>query len=238
MSIRTMGLSASIVIGLAGTANADFNGFGNFLQFRINQGDGGPAPGLGQNPSWIRLTNATDEQARSIFYRTPQDVTQFTASFTYRAVGRTNTATFGACFVVQNSAAQDHAVGGIGFGYGGIERSAAVSLEMGRPFGCFTNVYTNGVITPGASSVAPIDFLSGHDIDVTVSYAGSILQTTFQDRVTGAVYQAMNLIDIQSAIGGNTGYIGITAGTSVWTNGEQYFSDFRYSTVPSPGALG
>lgn len=165
MQMRALILITSLAGGT--TAFGDISGFADFSQFRINQGDGAAAPGLGDG--WIRLTSNTDEQRRSILHTTRQDISQFTASFTYRAIGSHNVSNFGACLVFQNNADGVRALGGTPLGYGGMTRSVATSLETGQHGFNATGVYRNGVVAGGAASVAPIDFLSGHDIDVTVS---------------------------------------------------------------------
>lgn len=232
MKVCSIASMITLALVAGGTARADINGFDNFSQFRINQGDSAASPSLGIG--WIRLTSHSDGQRRSVFSLARQDATQFVASFTYKALGSPNATTFGACFVIENSPAGASALGSGSWAYGEISRSVAISMEMGQG-SCFSGVYRNGVGGGGSLNVTPIDFLSGHEIDVSIAYANSLLTTSFVDRATHQSFTNTSFVDIQAALGGSMGHVGFTAGTGTWTHAEQYISNFRFS-VPTPGA--
>lgn len=100
-----MCMPVTLAIVFAGTAaRADVNGFGDFSNFTINRNDTAAVstltPGVPPGGS-IQLTNTGFPERRSIFYNTPQSITQFTASFTYQSAV-TTFHDIGVCFVVQN----------------------------------------------------------------------------------------------------------------------------------------
>lgn len=173
---------------MAPAALADINGFGDFSGFSINQSDHASGPTLTANG--IRLTGASSNQSRSIFALTPQTITQFAASFTYRAVGNPTPATigrFGACFVLQNCVTGAQTVASVNsnvLGYGDLENtfdvSAAVSLQYGylTSSSSSTGMYHDGFVTGGSASTTPVNLFNGNPINVSLSYNGIILNQT------------------------------------------------------------
>lgn len=82
--------------------------------------------------------------------------------------------------------------------------------------------------------------MSGHDIAVTLGYNGSILAQTMRDTVTGAEFTRNIIVgDLSAVLGGGTAYVGFTASTTAGScsgnAADQYFSDFRFTSVPAPG---
>jgi hypothetical protein len=227
----------------SGIARADINGFGDFSQFTLNQGDSASAPTI--STGVIHLTNQGTEERRSIFYNIPQSIASFTASFTYQSANGIED-TDGAAFVIQNSPSQATALGYYtgALGYsglngsgtaGGIVNSAAISLELG-PVGTLSGFYTQGNKLGGSSPLSPLNLLSGNPINVTITYDGSKLTETLLDTVTSANYSATFLTNLPSVVGSPTAYVGFTATTD---NGvTQTLSNFQFSAVPEPGSLG
>ncbi len=221
-------------------ARADINGFGSFDpgQWKINSPDASVGPSPGSNS--IQLTNRSGYEQRSIFYLTQQPISQFTASFTYRAANLDMSSPFGAAFVLQNSAAAAAAVGGTGgdCGYSGITKSVAYTLEMNSG-GSASGQYFGGNVSGGSPSTLPnVDLRSGHDILVSFSYTGGIMQTTLLDTATNLSFTKSYFVDIPTQLGSSTGWIGITASTGnagfSAGSGEQYFSNLQFTSVPTP----
>ena len=99
-SFRIGGMAA-VAVALAATgARANINGFGDFSNFTINQSDGVSAPVISIPAGSIKLTVAANNvtESRSIFCNTPQNISQFTASFTYQRGG--TGFDIGGCFVI------------------------------------------------------------------------------------------------------------------------------------------
>jgi hypothetical protein len=226
----------------SGTAYADINGFGDFSGFTYNQsiGDSGSAPTI--SPGKIDLTNPGAAESRSLFANIPQNISQFTTSFTYQMGNHSSVFGggdgFGAAFVLQNSpggastvSTDDHS-----YGYGGIGKSVAISLEPSDA-GSNSGYYANGVIGGGSHTTSPVFLSSGHPINVTISYSGSTLHESLLDTVTSASFSTTYLTNISSILGGSTAYIGITADGNGNESADQMFSNFQVN-VPEPASFG
>jgi hypothetical protein len=248
------------VAQLESMADADITGFGNFSNFMINRSDSGSAPTITPGtPGSIRITSMGDSQSRSIYSKTPQDITQFTASFTYRSIegplGGPIGVSYGATFVMQNGPQGINAVfqpsynpsigygGGCATGCGGgirpFDKSVAVSIEN-RSLSLTSSsssLYTNGNVGGGSSDTSPIDLFSGNPIRVVLTYDGSLLHEKLTDSITLASYETFFPINIPATVGGSTAYVGFTAGTG-FSPGDQHISDFQFVTnAVGPGAL-
>ena len=229
---------------LSAPVRADIIGFGNFSNFTINQADSSSAPSV--SPGSIHLTYSSgDSEDRSIFCDTPQDVTQFTASFTYKSANAANTEEAGVCFVLQNAPAGLHAIGGNtagSFGYGNgnpnISNSAAIALELGPLFNqgkSTTGLFTDGTVTLGTQLISPVSLYSGDPINVTLSYDGSILQETLLDTTTAASFTTGYVTNLPSLVGGSTALVGFTAATDgAFSTPDQFLSNFQFTTSPTP----
>jgi len=240
-------LGAAFGLAASPAAIADIMGFGDFSQFSINQADGASGPTVG--PNTIRLTNQAEGESRSIFHRTRQPITEFQASFTYRASG-TPTGEFGACFVIQNSGQGPQSVAtplasGIPthFGYsdlwGTFANSVAISLEYGwlTNNSSSTGRYTHGFVGGGSNNTAPLNLFSGNPIDVSVTYNGTLLSVRQRDTVTNAVFDVGYLINIPQFVGRNDAYVGFTASTNRNTMTNQDFTNLQFRGVPEPSSL-
>lgn len=215
---------------LSPAARADINGFGDFSQYQINidQNDVGAAPTI-PTPGTIELTNGGGE-TRSIFATTPQNVSQFIASFTYKA---TNGGYDGAAFVIENDPSGDAALGlGGSAAYQGITKSIAVLLDLN---GSNTGLFTNGNIGGGEQSTSPVNLNSGDPINVQLKCSGSTLTETLFDTVTSASFSTSDLLltSIPTTVGSSTAYVGMTAGTYPGY-ANQFFSNFQFSSSVTP----
>ncbi len=210
------------------TAHADILGFGNFSGFTVNQAAGDTYSAPTVSGGTIHLTNYVNED-RSIFYNTPQNISQsFTASFTYQADNYED----GACFVLQNSPSGASAVTAGAYGYDGLPGdSLAVNFVGGSVSGYFTDGNANG----SGLSTSPVNFDSGHPINVTLTYNGPELQEQLMDLTTSATFSQTFLIvtPIPTVLGGSTAYVGLTAGTNQFA-ADQYFSNLQFTTSPVP----
>jgi PEP-CTERM motif len=226
-------IAASLVLAESiPLAHADIIGFGDLSQFTLNQDDSA-SPATIPSPGSIELTNSGIGEARSLFYDTPQNISHFSASFTYQALTTDNIDNSGAAFVLQNSPAGPHAVGNYSFAYGNLPNSAAITLESMNE----TGVYTNGIMSGGSASTSPVNLFSGDPVDVALVYDGATLHETLTDLVTSSTFSKTYLINLPSAIGSSIAFVGFTAGTyplSYGGTGEQIFSNFN---VPEPSSV-
>lgn len=248
LRIRILSLIFFAAAALAtNVTHASIMGFGDFSGFSVNQSDGDSAPTVA--PGLIHLTNQGTGEVRSIFSLAQQDISKFTASFTWRALGNpTNAPTFGACFVVQDRSAMvvaDNAEGiSTLFGYsnwsGVVAPSAAISLEYGHlsANSSSTGFYTDANVGNGALSTAPVNLFSGDPINATISYDGHTLTETLTDSVTSASTTNSFITNLPSILGASTAYVGFTADT-VGNDGAQDFSNFQFTSgvVPEPSSI-
>jgi hypothetical protein len=118
----------------------------------------------------------------------------------------------------------------------GLTRSVAVVFNSNSNS---TGLYQNAAdVTQNAISLGGLSLTSGHLVNVSLSYNGSILTMTAQDASTSATYSKSWNINIPSVVGGNTAYVGFTAGSyyadvqqvTAWT----WSSAGQGSTQPAP----
>jgi autotransporter-associated beta strand protein len=192
-----------------GAATA-INGFSNFAF------NGGAV--ADNSNSTVTLTDNLGNQARSVFSNAPFTISDgFTASFTYTSGG--NRAADGITFTVQNNSPNAVGGGGGGLGYAGMGNSAALEFNLytganpPQPVG--TNFQTGGVTGTYIAS-APVNLASGHPIFVNVAYDPVAFTFTekLTDQFTQETYtQVFQGVDIATAIGNTSGYIGFTGAT-------------------------
>jgi len=247
MTDRRLARLALVPLALTAAARADINGFGDFSAYSINVWDSAAPPTPFPASNAIRLTNQASGESRSIFHKTKQVVTQFTASFTYQASG-TPTDPFGACFVIQNSRGGPQTVAAANtsgvptqFGYSdegeSFRNSIAISLEHGSlsASSSSTSQYRDGSVGAGSSSTSPIDLFSGHPINVSLTYNGVILTEHLLDTVTQATFDtAYALTNLPAILGDTSGYVGFVASTNRNVATTQTFSNLLFTSVPAP----
>jgi hypothetical protein len=217
------------VVGLAPATTAGFEFFD-------------PAPRLVVNGSAIEnsgtiLTTDVPDRAGSAFHATPLDVTGFVTRFRLRLGLSYATPNLGAgiAFVIQGIAPTAGGAAGPGFGYRGIDRSAAVTFD---PAANAIGLATNGAAPAATFNLAGtgIDLRGGHILEADLFYDGATLAVTVTDTETGTTTTAPFAVDIPRLVGGPTAFVGFTGATGpvvdpyVW---QQVF-DWRYQTV-SPG---
>jgi hypothetical protein len=119
--------------------------------------------------------------------------------------------------------------GGLGFGPDtpggspGLANSVAVKFDLYNNAGEGNN--STGLYQGGASPTFPavdltgsgINLQSGDPIQATLTYDGTTLTEVLTDLTTGGTFSASYTVDIPRAVGGNTAYVGFTAGTGAYT---------------------
>lgn len=174
--------------------------------------------------------------AGATWYTTPVSVQAFTTDFDFK---ETAAIADGFTFTLQNSAAGLNALGsaGGGLGYQGIGSSVALKFDLFNSAGegiDSTGFYTNGD-APTMPAVDMMDSgvnLSGSDIlHAHITYDGTTLALTLIDTVTGASFATSTAINISAVVGGNTAYVGFTAGTSR-AAATQTILDWTYVASP------
>jgi hypothetical protein len=176
--------------------------------------------------SQLELTNGGGGEASSVFFTTPVNIASFTTNFTFQL---TTAQADGFTLTIQNSSAGAAALGplGGGLGYGpgapggtpGISNSVAVKYDLYNNAGEGTD--STGLYTNGASPTTPatdmtssgVILSSGDNMAVQITYNGTTLTMTITDSTASKTFTTSWPVNIPQTIGGNTAFIGFTAGT-------------------------
>jgi fibronectin-binding autotransporter adhesin len=221
--------------GASGTSGTDvhFDYYIPFTSGTINSYSlGGYTPQISNDASTLTLTNDLNQHT-SWFATNMVSVTNFTASFDYQATGQAD----GISFVLQEvgTSALGTSDGGSGLGYNGISgSSAAVEFNIFDGHVQGTNFATDGS-TGSYISTAPVDFWNGDEIQVVLSYNGSVLTETLTDLVNGSTFSTSYTENLQNILGSSSAYVGFTAGTGAEAS-TQTVSNFTYQESSVTGA--
>jgi sugar lactone lactonase YvrE len=173
----------------------------------------------------LELTDGGDYEAGSSYCSTPVNIQSFTTNFNFQL---TSASANGFTFTIQNAGATalGNTGGGLGYGVdpnggtgGGIGESVAITFEFYTGHGETAN--TVGLFSDGASPTTPsysltssgITLTSGHTMSAQLSYNGTTLTLNLTDTSTNKTYSHAFTVNIPSIVGGNTAYVGFTAGT-------------------------
>jgi Legume lectin domain/PEP-CTERM motif len=153
-------------------------------------------------------------------------------------------------------------VGGGSLGYGGVPNSVAIEFDTFNNGGGdnssnhvsidtgglindldLTNVYGNSNCVNGNNTAAGC-MSNGHLWTVTIGYDGSNLSVVLDDPSEGSAFTAINAfpIDLVSALGTNTAFVGFTSGTgSGFENHDivdwEFADTTQLANSPEPGSL-
>jgi fibronectin type 3 domain-containing protein len=182
------------------------------------------------NGSNLQLTDGvTGNQAGSVWFNTPLDITSFTTQFTFQIPSGTSPTADGFTFAIQNNNVNALGPSGGGLGYGpdtagnpgGIPNSLAIKFDLYSNAGegvDSTGLYTGGAAPTTAGSVdmtgSGIDLHTTDVFQVNITYDGSNIQETIKDLNTSATFtHTYTGVNIASTIGNSVGFIGFTGGT-------------------------
>jgi hypothetical protein len=204
----------------------------------VNFGSGFTASGLQFNGhakldgTKLLLTDTTSEnQVASAFFNAPVNVQSFTSAFSFQL---TNPAADGFTFTIQNAGLTAIGSPGGGLGYGKLStQTAAIPNSVAVKFDLFDNsgeginstgLYTNGVAptVPATTLGGGVNLHSGDVFRVQMDYDGMTLTVTITDATTpGHTFTTSFPIDIPATVGGNTAFVGFTAGTGGETTTQE-----------------
>lgn len=224
---RTAILFALALMPGAATVRADIHGFGDFSHFTFNLPDGAPAPTVSIPAGRLDLASINYNANRSVFYNVPQDISKFTASFTFQ--GQSGSGGIG-FFVLQNVSASTMAMEG----FRGL--SSSIAIPFSPNVAAATGLLIHGdQADNGVLPTSPVNLFSGDPIDVTLSYNGAILDEKLVDRTTLGTFETTYITNLPSIIGSPTAFVGLGAGSG---NSNQSYSNFEFaSAVPEPATL-
>ena len=177
----------------------------------------------------LELTDGGGQEARAVWYATPVNVQNFTTDFNFQITPASATTADGFTFTLQNAAAGVQAIGtgGGNLGYAGIGSSVAVKFDLYNNAGegtDSTGVYTDGAVpaVPAVDMTASgVNLHSGDILHAHITYNGTTLTLTLTDTVTNASFTTSTAINIPATVGGNTAYVGFTAGDYSWTSTQE-----------------
>jgi hypothetical protein len=268
MKLRYVGLAAVLVIGLkASPVQADTIVFPNFNSTAGLQLNGSAAVATTVDGRVLRLTPAAPSQAGSAFSTDPiifaSATDTFSTFFQFRITNRggINPAD-GIAFVIQPNS-NNVGSGGGGLGYQGIGNSLGVEFDTYLNGGLdasanHVGIDTNGNLAsltqaPPYATTTTCQATTGYDFgcmsngdvwSAWIDYNGTNLVVAIADNSTVRPANLINLpLNLSSIIGGNSAFVGFTAGTGAgWENQDilnwQYVNTFDpIAAVPEPASL-
>ena len=184
----------------------------------------------------LQLTNGGSDQASTAWFVTPVNIQSFTTNFTFQL---SNPTADGMTFAIQNQDTAALGDMGGGLGYQHIPTSVAVKFDLYNNAGEGTD--STGLYTDGAPPMMPaidltssgVDLHSGDTMAVQLTYDGTNLAMTITDTVTQATFSTSWAIDIPATVGGNTAYVGFTAGTGGLSSTQNVLT---WTYAPGPAA--
>lgn len=183
----------------------------------------------------LRLTDGNSYEAASAFYPTAINVQSFTNDFTFQL---SDASADGLMFVLQGQGAT--ALGGVGgdLGFGtSIQKSIGIKFDLYNNSG--EGINSTGLYMNGASPTIPatdltsngIDLHSGDVFQVHMVYNGTTLTVVITDIATQKSATQSYTVNIPAIVGGNTAYLGFTAGTGGETATQEVLSWTLVNTV-------
>ncbi len=172
----------------------------------------------------LLLTNGGFKEASSAFTTSPVNIQAFATDFNFQL---TNATADGFTFTIQNMGPTALGSNGGSLGYGGIGKSVAVKFDVyqnpGDPSGNSTGIFVDGALPVGGIDLTGtgINLHSGDQMHADIAYDGEALTLTITDLVTQATWSNPIAIDIPDIVGGNTAYVGFTAGTGAVSSTQQ-----------------
>ena len=165
------------------------------------------------------------------------NIAAFTTDFSFHL---TDAQADGFTFVIQNAGPTALGADGGGLGYSGIPQSVAIKFDLYNNVGegpDSTGLYTDGA-APTVPAInltgTPINLHSGDPFAAHITYDGTDLTLTLTDSSTLGTWSYSWPINIPSTVGGNTAYVGFTAGTGGET-ATQNITSWKYlPTLSTP----
>jgi hypothetical protein len=192
----------------------------------------------------LQLTDSGGGEADSAFTTSAMDITHFVSSWTFSQAMGSNPTADGMSFCIQGSG--NTAVGGGGgdLGLYGISNSLAIKFDLysnnGEGIdstGLFTSSGSREPFNQGSIDLTPtgINWHSGDVFVVGLSYDGTTLDFTVTDTSTNVSWTQLYPVNIPAIVGGNTAFVGFTAGTGGLT-AVQAIQDWSYNPITQPKA--
>jgi hypothetical protein len=255
-TVKAIATATSFAPSATATSAITISTGGGSGSMPINFGTGFTAAGMQfnghtkLNGTRLQLTDTTaTNEVASAFWTAPVNVQSFSNDFTFQL---TNPNADGFTFTIQGASDTAIGPGGGGLGFGpnapggtaGLAKSICVKFDLYDNQGegpNSTGMYLDGVspTIPATTLAGGINLHSGDVFQVYLTYDGTTLTLTIQDNTTPEYsFTTSWPVNIPATVGGNTGYVGFTAGTGGET-AQQEIITWTYSTTggaPSPAA--
>lgn len=184
----------------------------------------------------LQLTYGTSHvQSRAVWTKALVNVQNFTSDFDFQITPATASIGDGFTFTLQNSGPQARGTDSGGLGYAGIGKSVAVKFDLfnnAGEGGDSTGFYINGA-NPSVPAIdmtaSGVNLHSGDLMHARITYDGATLTLTLTDTITAASFTASQALNIPATVGGNTAFIGFTAGTGHLTS-VQEITNWTYTS--------
>lgn len=235
---------AAAALCMAGSAPAAVTGFGGALMsgWTPNTNTTGipSVSGTGTAADVLTLTTQVNSEADSYWFNTPQNITNFTESFTYTSPS--NGGADGMTAAWQNAGTTALGNGGGGKGYTGISTASALAMNIyGGNSGSgshFNNTIANGAGDPALTPTPNgVDLTSGHPIIVSLSYREAdhalVEMMTDSTNPSQTFTRVWRGVSIQTQVGGTTALVGFTGGTG-GINASQTITNFNFTSGNAP----
>jgi hypothetical protein len=181
----------------------------------------------------LQVTDGGAGEIHSVWFTKKVPVSAFTSDFVFQIL---KASADGFTLTIQNDPKGIWALGygGSGLGYQGIQKSVALKFDIYDNAGEGSDsigVYTGGAVptTPSTDLRSTgITLGSGNLIRAHLVYSGTTLTVTLTDTVTGTSMSKQFTVNIPTAVGGTTAYIGFTGSTGAFTS-VQDITSWSYS---------
>lgn len=179
----------------------------------------------GLSSNVLNLTTGSG-QIGAAWFTKKVPVSSFTTDFTFQL---TNATADGFTFTIQNSSSNVWALGygTAGLGYQSLNNSFALKFDIYNNAGEGTDsigVYTGGAAptTPSTDlSTSGVVLKSGDPIKAHLVYSGTTLTVTLTDLKTSATVTKSFTVNIPTAVGGTTAYVGFTGSAGAFSATQQ-----------------
>jgi hypothetical protein len=179
------------------------------------------------NGTALELTDGGSNEAAAAWYQVEANIDSFTTDFTFQITPASTTTADGFTFTIQgnNASAIGPSGGGLGYGPDTVSGTPGIGSSVAVKFDLYSNagegVDSTGLYTNGASPTVPavdmtssgVNLHSGDPFHVHMTYDGTNLVMTITDTTTNASFSDTWPVDIPTIAGGDSAYVGFTAGT-------------------------
>jgi chitobiase/beta-hexosaminidase-like protein len=234
--------SGTYTIGTAPTINFS-NGFSSAAGLTLN------GSAVNSDDSRLQLTTGGESQAGSFFWNEPVNIQTFATDFSFQLSGSPPIAD-GITFTVQNDGptALGPSGGGLGYGPGYVGQTPGITHSMAVKFDVYSNegegTDSTGLYTGGVSPTIPATDLtssgivlsSGDVMNAHAVYDGTYLYLTLADAVIGKTFAIRYPVNLTTAVGANSAYVGFTGGTGIDTSSQKILT-WTFSSQPTLSTL-